>query len=94
MAEADTHTAELSGLNWARGEVQTTLRERRSAVLKRLDDQQRTPVIAELVFDLLVHLALNPDTPLDESIVESFAWRHEVELNEVSVLLSTEAVLC
>ena len=34
-----------------------------------------------------MHLALNPDTPLDESIVESFARRHEVELNEVSVPL-------
>ncbi len=87
MAEEETKTPAPQGGTWATGELQSILRERRSAVLSRLDVQQRTPVLAELVFDLLVHLALNPDTALDESIVESFAWRHEIELTEVSVPL-------
>ena len=61
------------------------MRERRSIVLAHLENQIKTPLIAEVVFDLLVHLALNPDIELDSQLVESFAWRHELDAKETAL---------
>ena len=69
--------------NWSAGGFQARLRERRAAVLEHLEQQLNADVMAEVVFELLVHLALNPETELDDALVESFAWRHEVEPSDV-----------
>ena len=53
------------------GGFQARLRERRAAVLG-FGWQLNADVMAEVVFEL-VHLALNPDTELDDALVESFA---------------------
>ncbi|MEE2755838.1 MAG: hypothetical protein VYA30_04220 [Myxococcota bacterium] len=70
---------------WSAGEFHTSLRERRSVVLSHLEGQLRAAVIAEVVFDLLVHLALNPDIDLDAQLIESFAWRHELDAKDVVI---------
>ena len=55
---------------WSGGQLQSTLRERRAEYVSHLEAQLRVPVLSELVFDLLVHLALNADAELDEALIE------------------------
>ena len=87
MAEDNTQieTANQVFGDWSRGEMHMTLRERRSKITAHLEGQSRTPVLSELVFDLLVHLALNAETELDTDLVDSFAWRYELEPTEASL---------
>ncbi len=67
------------------GAFQDALRERRDAVLARLRALSNAPRLAELVFDLFAHLALNPEGGLDAELMGSFAARHDLELQEVAV---------
>lgn len=61
------------------------LHARRAEVAARFDRRLDTPQVAGLVFDLLVHLALNPDTAVDETLIESFARRHRLGLEAARI---------
>ncbi|MCA9539275.1 MAG: hypothetical protein KC620_10340 [Myxococcales bacterium] len=54
------------------------LRKRRDAVVARFETRDETPRLAGLVFDLLIHVALNPDTDVDATLLASFARRHRL----------------
>ena len=86
MADATEHleapeSAESS--DWSAGGFQARLRERRASVLEHVEAQLNADAMAEVLFELLVHLALNPETELDQNLVESFAWRHEIQPSDV-----------
>ena len=85
--EPSEHEPAATVAGWSPGELHETLRRRRTAVLKHIDQNPKSDVLSELVFDLLVHLALNPDSELDEKLVESFAWRHELDSADAQIRL-------
>ncbi|MEE2789769.1 MAG: hypothetical protein VX589_20680 [Myxococcota bacterium] len=88
MADATEklETADASEISdWSAGGFQARLRERRAAVLEHIERQLNADAMAEVLFELLVHLALNPETELDQNLVESFAWRHEIQPSDVHV---------
>ncbi len=66
------------------------LRARRIAVARRIDRRLDTPQVAGLVFDLLVHLALNPDAEVDSTLIESFARRHRLSLEQARLAVADE----
>lgn len=66
------------------------LRARRTAVARRIDRRLDTPQVAGLVFDLLVHLALNPDAEVDSTLVQSFARRHRLSLEQARLAIGDE----
>ena len=63
----------------SRGVFLSALRARREAVLQRLASLPAASRLAQFVFDLFAHLALNADARLDDELVRSFARRHELE---------------
>ena len=67
------------------GAFQDALRARRQAVLQRTSAQPDSDRLAELVFDLFAHLALNAGVALDAELMTSFASRHEMEADLVTV---------
>lgn len=67
------------------GAFQDALRGRRGAVLERVGALADAPRLAELVFDLFAHLALNQDVRLDAELMTSFAGRHGLEVDQVVV---------
>jgi hypothetical protein len=53
---------------------------RRRVVLASLARMPQRDRVAELVFDVLTHVALNADTQLDFELVDSFGRRHDLDL--------------
>lgn len=72
----------------AQSPMHRLLRARREAVAARLDRRIDAAQISGLVFDLLLHLALNPDADVDSTLVESFARRHRLGLDAARVPVS------
>lgn len=64
---------------------QRALRTRRSRVAARIERRLDAAQLAGLVFDLLVHLALDPDAVVDSTLVESFARRHRLGLEAARI---------
>ncbi|MCB9529690.1 MAG: hypothetical protein H6701_15100 [Myxococcales bacterium] len=64
---------------------QRALRTRRSRVAARIERRLDAAQLAGLVFDLLVHLALDPDAVVDTTLVESFARRHRLGLEAARI---------
>ncbi len=69
----------------SRGVFLSALRARREAVLQRLTSLPAASRLAQFVFDLFAHLALNADARLDDELVRSFARRHELEPADTTV---------
>lgn len=93
MATAPAHTDAPDaddGPAPSRSVFHRMLRARRQAVARRIDRRLDTPQVAGLVFDLLVHLALNPDTEVDSTLVESFARRHRLGLEETRLAVADD----
>lgn len=57
----------------------TIVKRRRASVFRHLDEQFQTELISEVMFDLLVHLALNADVELAAEVVDSYLWRYELD---------------
>lgn len=70
--------------------LQRALFARRSRVVARIDRRDDTAQIAGLVFDLLVHLALDPDATADATLVESFARRHRLGLDAAQIAVDDD----
>lgn len=70
--------------------LQRALFERRSRVVARIDRRDDTAQLAGLVFDLLVHLALDPDATVDAMLVESFARRHRLGLAAAQIAVDDD----
>jgi hypothetical protein len=60
-------------------DLRTIVRKRRASVFRHLDEQFQTDLISEVMFDLLVHLALNADVELSPEVVDSYLWRYELD---------------
>lgn len=90
MATTAPATGEAQVEILSRSVFHRMLRSRRAAVVARIDRRLDTPQIAGLVFDLLVHLALNPDTAVDSNLVESFARRHRLSLQEARLMVADD----
>ena len=71
------------------GELRGILRDRRTQIFEHLEQQLLGDKLADVLFDLLVHLALNPDVVFSDEIVESYLWRHELE--SAQAVLSTHS---
>ena len=78
---------------WSPGVFQEALRGRREAILARLDMRGDGAAMSELVFDLLVHLALNREAEDIDKLVASFARRHDLNPGEAAVDLGDGALL-
>mgnify|MGYP007114248114 CR=1 FL=1 len=70
-----------------RGVFLAALNARRDAVLARLDPLPAAPRLAELVFDLFAHVALDADARLDGELVSSFARRHDLDPGDMQLPL-------
>ena len=78
---------------WSPGVFQEALRARREFILYRLDQRPDASALSELVFDLLVHLALNRDAEDIDKLVSSFARRHDLNPNEAMLDLGDGSVI-
>lgn len=60
-------------------ELRKIVHRRRLSVFEHLDEQFQLDRLSEVVFDLLVHLALNSDVELSSEVVDSYLWRYELD---------------
>ncbi len=83
-ALADTDAARAPTTDQA-GVFLAAVESRRRAVLAALERVPKRDVVAEVVFDVLSHVALNAEAVLEGPLVDSFARRHGVDIEALSL---------